>query len=362
MEEIEYDIFISYSRKDYVDENNNVKPNNIVSQIKAALNENNITYWIDENGIFSGDEFAKVIAQYIRKSHIFLFISTENSNASEWTSDEIATARIYKKKIIPFKYDDSFYNEQVIIFIAKLDYIDYPSNPSQALDKLVRSIKVYLEEQKKNSEKEIIKIVTDIVEKASELSKEELSKYVYEKLKSVSQFMSALDNPIRQFVKKLVSSITSLSENPSASDKDKTTFRNPANQIKQLEGKGIKDNTHYSINGEGNYGKGPLIYEVIKRYIDKKGYIDIDDLQKVFHYSWRGKTDSLSNMIVIDQTQYNNEVRDFSNRNWRWKELKMFNSVCYINNQWGTKAGMQKIINKIRGIGLLKDLDIQEIQ
>jgi hypothetical protein len=89
---MEYDVFISYARKDYVDENNKVIPGNIVSKIKHLFDANDITYWFDENGVFSGDAFASVIAQSIRSSKIFLFISSENSNASIWTSNEIATA------------------------------------------------------------------------------------------------------------------------------------------------------------------------------------------------------------------------------------------------------------------------------
>lgn len=155
-----YDVFISYSRKDYVDENKKVIPGNIVSQIKDAFKENDITFWMDEEGIYSGDEFAKIIAKIIRQSRILLFISTKNSNASEWTSDEIATARMYKKKIIPFKYDDSFYNEEIIIFIAKLDFIDYLASPEQAINKLVSSVKKHLtelEEQKRHEEELLLK-------------------------------------------------------------------------------------------------------------------------------------------------------------------------------------------------------------
>ena len=146
MDKKDFDVFISYSRKDYVDENKNVIPGNIVSQIKNTLDENNISYWMDEKGIYNGDEYARLIATYIRRCKIFLFVSTENSNASEWTSDEIATARMYKKKIMPFKYDDSFYNETVILFIAKLDFIDYLVNPDHALTKLIESIRKYLNE------------------------------------------------------------------------------------------------------------------------------------------------------------------------------------------------------------------------
>lgn len=42
------DVFISYSRKDYVDEHNNVIPGNEVMKIKDALTQAGITFWFDE--------------------------------------------------------------------------------------------------------------------------------------------------------------------------------------------------------------------------------------------------------------------------------------------------------------------------
>lgn len=119
-----YDVFISYSRKDYKDENNNIIEGNAISKLKNTLKKNNISFWFDEDGIYSGDAFAPVIAKNIRSAKIFIFVSSENSNKSEWTGNEIATAHEFKKKIIPFRIDDSTYNESVILYIAKLDYIN----------------------------------------------------------------------------------------------------------------------------------------------------------------------------------------------------------------------------------------------
>ena len=51
MEQLKYDVFISYSTKDYIDESKNVIPNNVISQIKTALREAGISYWFDEDGI-----------------------------------------------------------------------------------------------------------------------------------------------------------------------------------------------------------------------------------------------------------------------------------------------------------------------
>lgn len=150
------DVFISYSRQDYLDENKNVIPGNIVSRIKELFDNNNISYWIDETGVHSGDQFGSIITKGIRESKIFLFISTESSNASVWTSNEIAVAHHYKKKIIPFRYDKSPYNDAVIIYIASLDFIDYPANTEKAMTRLLFAVKNALKEINDAQEKQRI--------------------------------------------------------------------------------------------------------------------------------------------------------------------------------------------------------------
>lgn len=153
MEQLKYDVFISYSTKDYIDESKNVIPNNVISQIKTALREAGISYWFDEEGIYSGDEFAPVLARAIKDSELFLFVSSANSNQSEWTSSEIATAHAYGKKIVPFKIDDSVYHESVIMYVARLNSIDYYLNPSKAVGRLVESIQDYMTVKREERER-----------------------------------------------------------------------------------------------------------------------------------------------------------------------------------------------------------------
>ena len=113
---MQYDVFISYARKDYADEQTKeVIPDNIVSRIRQLFDDNDITYWFDETGIYSGDQFVGVIADAIEQSSIFLYISTEASNASKWTINEIATAKHLDKKIIPFRYDGAKYNNAILM-------------------------------------------------------------------------------------------------------------------------------------------------------------------------------------------------------------------------------------------------------
>lgn len=143
MEQTKYDVFISYSRKDYVDEHENVIPNNMLSKIRDTLKANGISYWFDEEGIYSGDEFASVLTNAIRNSRIFLFISSVNSNQSKWTSNEISTALEFKKPIIPFRIDNSPYNDSVMMKIVSFDYIEC-KDEEKAMSKLLRAMKHHL--------------------------------------------------------------------------------------------------------------------------------------------------------------------------------------------------------------------------
>lgn len=140
------DVFISYSRKDYVDENKQIIPGNKVLEIKEALTTAGINFWMDEKGIIPGEDYAAKITKHIKACNIFLYISSENANQSDWTRKEIATALLYKKYIIPLLLDDSPFHDSVILRIADLERIDYYVNPQQGLEKLLSTLKAYLEE------------------------------------------------------------------------------------------------------------------------------------------------------------------------------------------------------------------------
>lgn len=144
MEQSKYDVFISYSRKDYVDEAGNVILDNVVSKVKDKLKGAGVSFWFDEDGIYSGQEFPEEIVDAISKSEIFVFLSTANSNQSPWTSKEIATAAELNKLIIPVRIDNTTYNKKVLFRIADISYIAYYNNPEKGLNDLVDSIKTHL--------------------------------------------------------------------------------------------------------------------------------------------------------------------------------------------------------------------------
>ena len=78
----EIDVFISYSRKDYIDNTHTPLKGNVITELKNRFLEKGISFWIDEEGIYSGDAFAQIIARNIKKCKIFVFVSSINSNNS----------------------------------------------------------------------------------------------------------------------------------------------------------------------------------------------------------------------------------------------------------------------------------------
>lgn len=130
---MKYDFFISYSRKDTA----------VVDEFVKRFKAEGFRFWIDRDGVESGDAFKRVIVKAIKESAMVLYFSSETSNSSPWTTKEISVSVYYGKPIIPIKIDKSFYNEEVEFDLVNLDYVDYtePSMQQPMMEKLVRTIK-----------------------------------------------------------------------------------------------------------------------------------------------------------------------------------------------------------------------------
>lgn len=169
-----YDVFISYSRRDYVDESYNVIPGNAIAEIQNVFDENGITYWFDKDGIYSGQEFIEIITGAIAESKMLIFISSKHSNESMWTAGEIFEALDGEKAIIPVKIDNSQYYKKFKLLIRPLDYIDYQENPQNALKDLLRAINKVKEDiaQKQREEEKLRQ------EKEAEAKKEKIKEEI----------------------------------------------------------------------------------------------------------------------------------------------------------------------------------------
>lgn len=113
-DEIKYDIFISYSRKD----------KDTVHKCVNFLKSLGLKVWCDIDGIETGDKFAAKLVNAIKSSRLVLFFSSKSSNESQWTLGEILAAKKYNKKILPVKLDNTDYNESILLILLPLQYTE----------------------------------------------------------------------------------------------------------------------------------------------------------------------------------------------------------------------------------------------
>lgn len=137
---MKYDVFISYSRDDYYDASGNVMEGNTISLILKFLKDNGVKFWFDQRFVQAGKSFSKEINEAIENCNFFLFLSSVNSNASEWAEGEVAIARSKEKRIIPLKIDASPYSPSINLYLQHLHYIDYIQDRHKALNEVLNAI------------------------------------------------------------------------------------------------------------------------------------------------------------------------------------------------------------------------------
>lgn len=125
-----YDVFISYSRKDFDEVNAFVK------MLQKRIPQ--LSYWFDIKGIESGDEFTEKIISAIDNSSYMLFALSDNSIASEWTKDEVMYAKNIGKKVIPVLLKGASLKGWFLFKFGRIDYID--SVNELQVDKLIGNL------------------------------------------------------------------------------------------------------------------------------------------------------------------------------------------------------------------------------
>lgn len=131
------EVFISYSRKD----------SDTVKTIYKQLQKAGIKCWLDEDGMYSGVSYKKVIVNAIKHVKSVLFMSSANSNESLNVVSELSLASKYGKKIIPVRLDMTPYSESIEYDIINHDYVVYDKSRSEdsfneLLKKIVSTLKM----------------------------------------------------------------------------------------------------------------------------------------------------------------------------------------------------------------------------
>lgn len=135
------DVFISYAYLDYKDAHGREIDGNIISRLMHVFDDAGISYWIDRQGLSGGDRFSEVIAEQINNAKVFLFVSTEHSNQSEWTHNEVALARQLGKRIVPLRVDDTPYAPSLMLYLAGVQYVSLAEEGDGAFEHLAQVIR-----------------------------------------------------------------------------------------------------------------------------------------------------------------------------------------------------------------------------
>ena len=118
---MKYDLFISYSRKDLV----------VADKIRDVLVKAGVSCFIDTQGIGGGMEFPKVIATAIKESELFLFLASENSYSSKFTSSEITFAfnKKQKNQLLPYVIDSSSLPDELEFVFSSINIRNMKEHP-----------------------------------------------------------------------------------------------------------------------------------------------------------------------------------------------------------------------------------------
>lgn len=167
MEQVKYDVFISYSRKDTP----------IANKICDALERQGITYFIDRQGIGGGQEFPEVLADAIVGCRIMLYLASENSYTSKFTSNEITFAFNEKPKgsILPYIIDGSHLPPAQRFIFASVNYRTIEEHPIDTvlMKDLCQLLGLEYKVETPSEEKTPLPVVADDVDDVAEEGEEE---------------------------------------------------------------------------------------------------------------------------------------------------------------------------------------------
>ena len=130
MEQLKYNVFISYSRSDL----------KVVKDIKKAIERNTgVRCWMDLLGIESGEpSFTKAIIDGINESMVFLFMRSEASQASKYALRELNYATKRKKRVVLVNIDQSIMSDEFEFHYGMADTIYWFDQPQK--EKLLRDL------------------------------------------------------------------------------------------------------------------------------------------------------------------------------------------------------------------------------
>lgn len=143
--EMQAEVFISYSSKN----------KELADAIVQKLEGNGISCWYAPRNISSGREWVSAINDAIEGAKVFLFLYTEESNASRQVANEIALAFNEEKIILPYCTSDVPMNKEIKYYLTRVHWLNAVGIPrEEGLEALCRRMKELLGDSPGEEQKE----------------------------------------------------------------------------------------------------------------------------------------------------------------------------------------------------------------
>lgn len=183
-------VFISYSRADSAV----VFP--FVEKLQKEVGD---VFWMDLNGIESGDQFVDIIIDAIDNAEIVLFMHSKNFLKSEWVKKEIQYAQGKKKKIIPILADGKPLDGWFLFQFGGNDFIN-PANEMHC-NKLARDLRTWLGIKVESC---VNNILNDVEEKSSTINNNNLKEIITNSLPSIKEVGKWILFPGSTLIEKII--------------------------------------------------------------------------------------------------------------------------------------------------------------
>ena len=127
---MKYDIFISYSHKDYYkDDGRTIIPGSVVSQIVEVLDKYkkyyDFEYFFDQEAITSRQDYLKRISAAIGESEVMFFVASKNSYEAEFCTKELLFADKRDVRIHQYRIDDAVMPDDIDMLLGNHHYREY---------------------------------------------------------------------------------------------------------------------------------------------------------------------------------------------------------------------------------------------
>lgn len=189
---MQYDVFISYSRKDY----DEVKV--FVDMLKECIPT--LEVWMDLKEITVADEFDEKIISAIDSSSYVIFALSPNSNSigegsSKWTKKELVYAKNTDKKVIPVLLNGAKLNSWFLFEFGRTDSID--TTDTLQVEKLIENLSVLTKkptlQEELRREKEHREREAELARKETELDRLHKEKELQKRIAQVEDEKKALE-------------------------------------------------------------------------------------------------------------------------------------------------------------------------